>query len=167
MAGGIAGIGIYLLALICFGLLNMFIIRSFQKGSESGMLDNMLGFIFGAARGALMVSLGFFLLSSILPEKEYPDWLSKAVTLPYVKKGAATLAKVAPDAMLEIMALERQAEGGVRSTMAPPPPVQPMPSQVSPLAPPAAGDNNVDGDTGYNRTTTQQLDRLIESTGSQ
>jgi membrane protein required for colicin V production len=158
VAAGIAGIGIFLLALIGFGLFNMIIVKSF-KSSDSGMLDNMLGLLFGAARGALMVSLGFFLLTAAMPEREYPDWLTQAVTRPYLAKGAAMLATVAPDALRDIATLEQKAEG--RPPENTPPPVPAASDTSNPVN--ARGDEN----TGYTRSSTQQLDRLIQSTGSQ
>lgn len=169
VAAAIAGVGIYLLALIGFGLFNMIIVKSFKSGSESGMLDNMLGLLFGAARGALMVSLGFFLVTAAMPEREYPDWLTQSITRPYLAKGAAMLARVAPDALRDIATLEQRTEGNAQ-------PENNTPQANNPATNINANDSavnnnpvNANGDenTGYTRSSTQQLDRLIQSTGSQ
>ena len=177
VAAAIAGVGIYLACLIGFGMLNMVIIKSFKKGSESGMLDNMLGLVFGAARGALMVSLAFFLITVALPEKEYPDWLKQSVTRPYLAKGAAVLAKAAPEYMHDISLLQKKAQDEVRRDNAPVVPYDADNPEnnaqnntrnntnanppVNTTANPGSSGNN-----GYSRTTTQQLDRLIQSTGT-
>lgn len=174
VAAMIAGIGIYMAALIGFGLINMVIVKSFKSSGESGMLDNMLGLLFGAARGALMVSLGFFLLSIALPAKEYPDWLTQSVTRPYVGKGAVMLAKFAPDALRDIASLEKNTQTAVQNRNNAPvvpydaanPSSSAMPGNAATnntMAPAAGGDES----TGYTRATTQQMDRLIQSTGNQ
>ena len=164
VAAALAGIGIYVLALIFFSIINVVLIRSL-KGGEPGVLDNLLGLLFGAARGAFIISLGFFLLSFALKGREEPDWLKESVTRPYAEKGAAMLEKVAPDALLELTSLQKKTQEEVQGT--PPQPTPPTPASVdsdNPANPP----QNIPGqDTGYNRTTTQQLDRLIDSTGKQ
>jgi membrane protein required for colicin V production len=109
IAAGFGTVGIYIVALICFSIVNMFILKFVKSGSDVGMLDNILGLIFGAFRGALIVSLGFFLLSLAMPEKEYPDWLKQARTRPYAEKGAVMLVKIAPEYLREISSLEKKA----------------------------------------------------------
>jgi membrane protein required for colicin V production len=178
VAATLAGVGIYLAALIGFGLFNVTIMKSFKSSGESGMVDNMLGLLFGAARGALMVSLGFFLLTLALPEKEYPEWLTQSVTRPYLVKGSALLAKVAPDAMRDIASLETQVEDNdnVEPDSKDNPSAAPYDknsgnngNHVGTRSQPTADNAPVGtNDTaGYTRSTTQQLDRLIQSTETQ
>ena len=109
VAAGFATLALYLGALIIFSIINMFIMKFVKQGSDIGMLDNLMGLIFGAFRGALMVSLGFFLLSVALPEKEYPEWLEKSITRPYVEQGAIVLAKAAPKYLRDISSLQKKA----------------------------------------------------------
>lgn len=109
VSAGVATLGLYIGSLIIFSIINMFIIKFIKQGKEIGMLDNLMGLMFGAFRGALIVSLGFFLLSIALPEKEYPDWLKKSITRPYVEKGAVLLAKAAPEYLREISSLQKKA----------------------------------------------------------
>lgn len=151
VAASIATIGLYLGSLICFGIINMIIVKSIKSGEEAGMLDNLLGLIFGGLRGALIVSLGFFLLTVALPGKEYPEWIEKAVTRPYAEKGALMLAAAAPKYLRELSAVQKKATEEIKARR-----------EQSNESPAAGGQE----ENGYSRTTTRQLDRLIDSTGN-
>lgn len=110
MAAGATAIGLYIGALFCFSLVNWMLIKVIKQGGEAGMLDNMLGLGFGALRGAFIVSLGFFMLTMVLPEKETPAWLADSITRPYVEKGATLLASASPEYLRDISALREKAE---------------------------------------------------------
>ena len=150
-----ATIGVYTLALIGFSIINAIIIKFVKSGNEVGMLDNFLGFFFGAARGALLISLGYFMLVIALPEKEYPDWLKQSYTRPYVEAGAIKLAQIAPNYLREISKLQKRATGDVEAahdTKPDPEPQDPIEHVKS------------DNETGYSSTATNQLKRLIDGT---
>lgn len=154
LSAGIATVALYFGSLAMFGLINMILIRSIKSGEAGGTLDNILGLGFGALRGALIVSLGFFLLTIAMPDKEYPKWVAQAATRPYVEKGAVMLAKAAPDYLREISSLQQRAVEKIQERQ----------NQTVQSAPDAAPIENPDAG-GYSRTNTRQLDRLIDSTG--
>src|SRR4029077_15827298 len=108
VAATIATLGLYLAALICFGIINVIIVKSIKRGEETGTLENILCRAFDARRGALIVSLGFFLITGALPGKEYPDWIQNAVTRPYAEKGALMLAAAAPHYLHEIASMQKK-----------------------------------------------------------
>jgi membrane protein required for colicin V production len=112
MAAGAAVIGLYIGALFAFGIVNWLIIKVIKQGGEAGMLDNMLGLGFGALRGAFIVSLGFFLLTIVMPkdEDDMPKWMKESVTRPYVAKGAAILVSTAPEYLKDVAALQEKAK---------------------------------------------------------
>ncbi len=116
MAVGAAVIGLYIAALFAFGIVNWLIIKVIKQGGEAGMLDNMLGLGFGALRGAFIVSLGFFMLTIVMPkdEEDMPKWLKESITRPYVAKGTAILVSTAPDYLRDVSALQKNAEKYVR-----------------------------------------------------
>lgn len=114
VAAGFATLGLYLAALMGFTLVNMFIIKFLKSGDEVGPTDNILGLIFGAARGLFIVCLGFFLLVVALPEKEYPNWLKSSVTLPYVEKGTTMMISVAPEYLRDMAAFQKKATADAR-----------------------------------------------------
>jgi membrane protein required for colicin V production len=107
---------LYMGSLIVFAIINRFIIKILKSGSEIGMLDNILGLAFGALRGALIISLGFLMLSLAISEENRPEWLQKAVTLPYVEKGAILLTQIAPAYLDELSHLQKKAAGRVQDS---------------------------------------------------
>lgn len=109
MAVGASTVGLYIVALMGFAILNMLILKTIRRSGESDMLDNMLGLIFGAARGVFIISLGFFLITTVIPEDEYPDWIAQAASLPYAQEGAKLLARLAPDSLQNISSLQKEA----------------------------------------------------------
>src|ERR1043166_595271 len=46
--------------------------------SRIGALDRTLGFLFGLARGLLIVVVAFLFFSWLVPDKQRPDWVSGA-----------------------------------------------------------------------------------------
>lgn len=95
-----ASIGLYLGSLIAFAIINRIIIKILKSGSEIGWLDNLLGLAFGALRGAFIISLGYFMMS-VAVQGNYPEWLEKAKTRPYVEQTSAMLVKMVPKNYLE------------------------------------------------------------------
>lgn len=110
VAAGIATLGLYITALLCFSMINALILRFVKEGSEVGVLDNSLGLIFGAARGAFIVCLGYFMITMAMKEDEYPPWIKGAHTRPAVEKGAVWLARIAPDYLTDISSLHDKIE---------------------------------------------------------
>ena len=140
VAAGFATLGVYIAALVGFSFINMLIIKFLKSGDEVGLTDNLLGLLFGAARGAFVISLGYFMMAFFLPEDEKPSWMEHSITEPYVKQGAQILAKVAPDYLKDISSLEQK------------------------MAPAAGGDEPIEETgKGYNPDSRRKLDRLIDS----
>ncbi|NBX03251.1 MAG: CvpA family protein [Alphaproteobacteria bacterium] len=106
-AGGLAAIGLYVLSLIGFSILNRIIMKFVKSGSDVGMLDNLLGLMFGALRGAFIISLGYLLLVFAIGENTRPEWMRGAFTLPYVIKGANILSQSAPEYMHDITSFQK------------------------------------------------------------
>ncbi len=68
------------------------------KGSTMGVLDRSLGLVFGLARGALLISLAYFALNWVEPDKkEQPQWLRSAKTMPLIEEGADLIKAVIPE----------------------------------------------------------------------
>jgi len=162
---GAAGVGtliLYTAALIGFSIINAVIMKFVKTGNDIGMLDNAMGFLYGVLRGVFIISLGYFLLTIAMPEKEYPEWLKKSVTRPYAEMGAIKLAKVAPEYLREISTLEKKAVDEMQSSN--------KTSEENILKEDAgdakAPDTNQDSG-GYSHTTASQLDRLINSSTKQ
>lgn len=102
----LGGLGTYILALLCISIINAVIVRYVKSGSDVGMLDNLLGLGFGALRGAFIISLGYLVLTLVIPDEENPpEWMKEAQTRPVAQKGALFLATIAPGYLEDISSL--------------------------------------------------------------
>lgn len=116
IAAGFATLGIYVAALIGFSIINMIILKFVKSGSDVGLLDNWLGLIFGAIRGILLIGIAFFLMTIVLPEDDYPVWIKKSVSLPFVNESAILVAKVAPAYLRDISSLKKTVDGDTKDS---------------------------------------------------
>lgn len=113
LAAGGAALGTYLCALMTLTLINSIIIRYVKSGSEVGIIDNLLGLIFGALRGAFVISLAFLIMSAVVPTNSPPAWLKTSVTKPFLQKGSEVLAKLAPRYLSNLEEIvKKQKQGG-------------------------------------------------------
>src|SRR5438128_12413499 len=65
--------------------------------SRIGALDRTLGFLFGLARGLLIVVVAFLFFSWLVPDKQRPDWVSGAKSLTVLKSTGDWLMALLPD----------------------------------------------------------------------
>ncbi len=93
----VASIGLFLVSLILFSILTRMVIKFLKLEEKVGLLDNLAGLCFGFARGALIVAIGFFIMSKFFTsEEDYPKAVREAVTRPYVEKAAHLLGTLMP-----------------------------------------------------------------------
>lgn len=90
----IAGPGVFLVALVILTIVTGMIARQVRAGSLSSV-DRTLGFVFGLARGALLLSLAFLLLETVQPA-DWPPWIKEAKSMPYLQQGADMIRTVLP-----------------------------------------------------------------------
>jgi len=86
---------VFLVPLIAFKILGAMLVRA-ASGGGIGVVDRALGLVFGVARGALLVALAWMVATMILPRDRYPDWVRRAVALPYIETGAMWLQAFLP-----------------------------------------------------------------------
>jgi membrane protein required for colicin V production len=84
------GSGIFLIVLIIVHLVTIRFSDSVLD-SRIGMIDRLLGFLFGVARGLLLVVIMFMFFNFFVGEKNAPEWVMKAQTLSYLQSGGTTL----------------------------------------------------------------------------
>lgn len=77
-------VGVFLILLIPISFVS-FRLQELVRGTHAGPLDRSLGFVFGAARGLLVVGLGYLVFSALAPTKDHPDWVREARLLPVIK----------------------------------------------------------------------------------
>jgi membrane protein required for colicin V production len=84
LADILALVGVFFLLLIPASFVS-FRLTELVRDSRAGPLDRSLGFVFGLARGLLVVGLGYIVYSSLAPSAKQPDWVREARLLPVVK----------------------------------------------------------------------------------
>lgn len=65
--------------------------------SRIGALDRTLGFIFGLARGFLLMVVAFGLFEKLVGEKQQPTWVAEAKTRPFLKSSSDRLMGLLPE----------------------------------------------------------------------
>ncbi|MGE5538947.1 MAG: CvpA family protein [Gemmatimonas sp.] len=95
LASTVTGAGLFIVSLIALGMLATFISGAVHKTS-AGALDRSLGFLFGLARGALIVCAAWLVISRVMTPSELPVWLKDARTLTLVDRGASVLSNLIP-----------------------------------------------------------------------
>ena len=103
VASGLASIGVFLITLVVISIMSSILLKFMKSSSEIGMIDNIMGLIFGGARGVLLVTIGYFIMTLVMTEKDYPAWVSQAATRPYIARSARWLAGLAPSYLEELM----------------------------------------------------------------
>jgi membrane protein required for colicin V production len=93
-----AGASVFLISLILLSLIASALSSQIQHSALSSV-DRALGLAFGAARGVLIVWLGFLALSWAIPEQ--PDWIRQARTRPFLEYGAGVLKSMIPPDLRE------------------------------------------------------------------
>lgn len=155
----VAGAGLFIVALVILSIVSSMLANT-VKGSALNAVDRSLGFLFGLARGAVLVCLAYLVLDWAVAEPERPDWIRNAKTMPLIERGANTLMGLVPSearnsAEAQAEATRRQAEQRLKQEM--------YDQLVSP--PPKAPERKDDASqpsSGYKTDERQNLDRLIQ-----
>ncbi len=73
--------------------------------SRIGALDRTLGFLFGLARGLLIVVVAFLFFSWLVPDKQRPDWVTGAKSRVVLQGTGDWLMSLLPDDPEKVMAI--------------------------------------------------------------
>ena len=147
IAKGVVIGGTFLLVLIIVSYITMRI-SDFMLDSQIGALDRSLGFLFGAARGLLIiVILALFFNWLVAPDRQ-PDWIASAKTKPIVDGLGERLIAALPED------LESQFLDALKSKML---------GRKPPAGEARPGSNGSAAEPGYRDTERQKLDKLIEN----
>jgi len=76
--------------------------------SRVGAIDRTLGFVFGLARGFLLVVIAFELYIKIVPPETHPQWVAQAKSQPAIKKAGDALISILPDNPFSRLSKDRQ-----------------------------------------------------------
>jgi membrane protein required for colicin V production len=184
LAKGIAIGGLFLITLLIVSLFTVKI-SDLVLDSRVGALDRSLGFLFGLARGLIIMVVAFLFFSWLVPAKGQPDWVTNARSRVVLQATGDWLLSILPDdpetAILKRLRPGRDdgepMEPGGRPAPAPqapspvqtvPPaktaptsPVQPAPDKSGRLTPSTRLAAN-EGEAGYRRTDRQGFEQLLE-----
>lgn len=142
----IAASAIFFVALIVASYITMRI-SDFVIDSRVGAVDRILGFIFGAARGVLLLVIALLFFNWLVPNP--PTWVSQAGTKPFLDGiGQSLMAALPEDAEATILQRLRRDD-----------------DSTTPETPPAGAEDPAPGDPSYQPGTRQGLDQLIENSG--
>jgi membrane protein required for colicin V production len=92
----IAGFGLFVGSLIILTIITSIIAR-YVRTSALSAIDRTLGFIFGIARGALIVCLAYLLLDAAVAKDDRPSWVKEAKSTRYLQMGADELKVFLPE----------------------------------------------------------------------
>lgn len=127
LALGVTVVGIFFVTLIVVSLVTMRL-SDFILDSKAGPLDRTLGFIFGAARGIVLVVIAVLFLNFFIAPERQPAWIAEARSKPWLDSvGNDLLAALPEDPEAEIMErlrgqdTEAGAPAGGEETAAPEP----------------------------------------------
>ncbi|MCP4317593.1 MAG: CvpA family protein [Hyphomicrobiales bacterium] len=96
VAMGVSAGIIFLVALIVVSVLTMRI-ADFVIDSRIGALDRTLGFLFGAARGVLLVAVAMLFFNWLVTGPDQPPWVSEAKSKPLLDSIGEQLVNVLPE----------------------------------------------------------------------
>jgi|TARA_R100000322_G_scaffold168566_2_gene138613 membrane protein required for colicin V production len=167
LAAVIAAVGIFVVAYaVCAALTSRWTGGLMDLHERAELLDRTLGFIFGLARGLLIVTIAYLFFAWLVPDPDdQPDWIRNAKTRPTIENTAALLFSLAPE------------PGNGTTKQQTREPVSPAPRQSAPTprqdaAPAPAAPRQTVPDSGadtekapgYNPSERRGLDRLFENT---
>ncbi len=163
--------GIFVVTLIIVSFITMRI-SDYVLDSRIGPLDRTLGFVFGAARGLLLVVVGMLFFNWFIHDPaSQPAWVSQAKSRPLLNAlGAKLMAALPEDPEKQILDQFRNPsldEGAPvpDSEESQPPADDAAPSDAAPGGA-TPGNTSAPGDGAYKQGEQNGLDQLIQSTDS-
>lgn len=96
VAVGLSAAAVFLVSLIVVSLITMKI-SDFVMDSPVGALDRLIGFIFGAARGLLLVVVAVIFFNWLVEQPNRPAWVTTAASYPQLSQLGNQLLTAIPD----------------------------------------------------------------------
>jgi membrane protein required for colicin V production len=167
LADILALVGVFFLILIPASFVS-FRLSEIVRESSAGPLDRSLGFVFGLARGLLVVGLGYVVFTSLASEENHPGWVREARMLPVVRGTAEVILSLGDkkDKETQELAAEAGLEETPKTTIS-----SAEPAQKPPAADENTGNSNEGGggdkSTSYSAGQRRALDELVKSTSKE
>jgi membrane protein required for colicin V production len=149
--------GTFLVSLIVLTVFTSMVARRVRSSGLSS-IDRTLGFIFGLARGLLLVSLAYLFVENVMQANDRPPWLKEAKSAPYLHEGAEMLRTVLPESLkMKSTATTEELFHALTPTQEV---WRAIHAPETPSAPPAATPASTPQPT-YRQTDQHNLDRLF------
>ena len=145
-AGALLFIGTFLI----LAIVSRAISRAFESGDGLGAINRSLGLMFGLARGAIIVVVAYLALAWTIPERDHPEWVTEAKTMPLIKEASAMLEQALPE---EWRAKGKDAADNAKETA--------DNKLLEGLIAPKAITNKNNDESGYNAKERNAMDQLI------
>ena len=68
-----------------------------MRNSPVQGLDRILGFVFGVARGLMIIGVAYLVFTMLVPVAKQPNWITKARLLPLVQESSLVVSSVVPE----------------------------------------------------------------------
>ncbi len=133
---------VFILVLIIVSVVSVRI-SDYVVDSSAGAFDRTLGFLYGLARGFVLVAIAYLFYGWLLPYDKQDNWVKNARTLPLIRQAGEILLTFMPPDIAETLnntALQKNS--------------------------PAPGSTDATTEPGYQNNEAQGLDNLIEGTGA-
>ena len=169
LATGIAVGGLFLLTLLIVSLFTVKI-SDLVLDSRIGALDRTLGFLFGLARGLIIMVVAFLFFTWLVPAKTEPEWVKNARSRPILQGTGDWIKSILPDdpenAILQRLRKPRGDEDTPAPDTNPPTPAPTPPGRTDrgPKLNPSQATTTNPAETAYKRNDRQGFNQLIEST---
>jgi membrane protein required for colicin V production len=111
VASGIASVGLFFITLIGISVASGLILKVLKPAAKIGLFDNLAGLAFGVARGVLIIALGYFIMTIVLAEKNYPEWIKASLSKPYVEQVVVVLKDLTPEYLDKLTKPGKEGEG--------------------------------------------------------
>lgn len=138
------GAAVFILVLILISLISVKISDAVVD-SAVGAFDRTLGFLYGLARGFILVVIAYLFYGWLLTEDRQEEWVRNAMSLPAIKYAGSVLLDFMPADIADTLKNTALIGNPERATVAPADPAR---------------------DPGYQSNDTQGLDNLIEGSGN-
>jgi len=155
----IAGFGLFVAALIVLTIVTG-VVAGTVRSSGLSPIDRTLGFIFGLARGAFIVSLAYLFLDVSVQKNDRPAWLRDAKSEPYLQQGADMLRNFLPESLR--MKSAAAADEVIKTVSPAIEADKAMRALTNPTGPPATADQAPPAPT-YKPSDQRELNRLINN----
>lgn len=144
------GGGVFIVVLIFVSLISVKL-SDMVVDSAAGMFDRTLGFIYGLARGLVLVAIAYLFYGWLMPADRQEEWVRNARALPLIKQVGTVILSFVPPDIAETLTNTAILGGPDNGTTA-------KSGQALP------GDAPQPGEEGYRSGETQGLDNLIQGT---